>query len=167
MSFQRDTDPALPNPMGLSPKKVTIPIHISGPTLQLVSEESCGGGFAAWTLGVPAVTGDLDIGAAASLREGLDETFTVKRLKLGDSLEKILSATNSIENLIGTARYLSRRVKRWRGGTMVLRWVCTAMDEATKKFRRVRGHTAIPRLLAVLQENDRRIDAVDNAKEVA
>ena len=37
--------------------------------------------------------------AAASLREGLEETLTVMRLDLPESLERVLSSTNLIENL--------------------------------------------------------------------
>ena len=38
--------------------------------------------------------------AAASLREGLEETLTVMRLDLPESLERVLSSTNLIENLL-------------------------------------------------------------------
>ena len=44
-------------------------------------------------------------GAAASRREGREDLLTVKRLGLGgSSLERTLSSTNVIENLIGQAR---------------------------------------------------------------
>ena len=60
-------------------------------------------------------------GAAASLREGLDETLTV-RLGLPESLERVLSSTNLIENLFARVREMARRVRHWQGGTMILRW---------------------------------------------
>ena len=47
-------------------------------------------------------------GAAASLREGLDETLTVMRLGLPDSLERVLSSTNLIENLFMHSRIEDR-----------------------------------------------------------
>jgi transposase-like protein len=53
-------------------------------------------------------------GAAASLREGLEETLTLTRLDLPESLERVLSSTNSIENLFSRVRELARRVKRSR-----------------------------------------------------
>ena len=59
-------------------------------------------------------------GAAASLREGLDETLTVMRLGLPENLERVLSSTNLIENLFSRVREIARRVKRWQGGTMIL-----------------------------------------------
>ena len=78
-------------------------------------------------------------GAASSLEEGLDETIAVKRLGLPKKLERQLSTTNAIENLMGSVRRLSRRVKRWRGGRMILRWTVTAVSDAATRFRRVTG----------------------------
>ena len=46
-------------------------------------------------------------------------------------IRKAISTTNAIENLNGTFRSISRNVKRWRGGKMILRWVATAADEAS------------------------------------
>lgn len=91
-------------------------------------------------------------GAAASLEEGLDETLAVKRLRLPKKLERQLSTTNAIENLMGAVRRLSRRVKRWRGGRMILRWTIAAVADAATRFRRVtgarEGMTALMRALA-------------------
>lgn len=99
-------------------------------------------------------------GAAASLREGLDELLTVKQLALGDeALERTLSTTNLIENLIGQVRDLSRRVKRWRGGTMMLRWSAAGVLEAERHFRRVRGCKGMGKLIAALDQHDAQLDA--------
>lgn len=78
-------------------------------------------------------------GAASSLEEGLDETISVKRLRLPKKLERQLSTTNAIENLMGSVRRLSRRVKHWRGGKMILRWTVTAVSDAATRFRRITG----------------------------
>ena len=48
-------------------------------------------------------------GAAASLREGLDDMFTVRRLGASDRLARSLSCTNAVESMISTVR-LSARV---------------------------------------------------------
>ena len=58
-------------------------------------------------------------GAAASLREGLEETLTVMRLGLPENLERVLSSTNLIENLFSRVREIGRRVRHWQSGTMV------------------------------------------------
>ena len=97
-------------------------------------------------------------GAAASLREGHDETLTVMGMGLPASLERTLSSTNVIENLLGTVRGVSRRVKRWRGGGMILRWMAAGLMEAGKGFRRVRGYQGMAHLGAALERNDERID---------
>ena len=41
-----------------------------------------------------------------------------------------------------------RNVKRWRGGTMVLRWVAAGVPEAAKGFRRVKGCQDMPALVS-------------------
>src|SRR5712692_938954 len=86
--------------------------------------------------------------AAASLLEGLEETFTVNRLSLPSSLAKCLVSTNIIENPNGAVRRQTRRVSRWQDGAMVLRWISSAFLNAEKKFRRVSGYEQL-RLLAV------------------
>jgi len=97
--------------------------------------------------------------AAASIREGLDETLTVIRLGLGGWLLTTLRSTNPIENLQGTIQRIVRNVKRWRGGAMALRWGVTALIEAERRFRRVKGHRDFPQLLAAL-------DALVNQNEL-
>jgi transposase-like protein len=89
-------------------------------------------------------------GAAASLREGLEETVTVIDLGVGGWLLKTLCSTNPIENLNGGLRRLTRNVKRWRGGAMAQRWGATALMEAEKGFRRIRGHRDLPQMLKAL-----------------
>ena len=93
-------------------------------------------------------------GAAASLREGLDETLTVLGLGLPRALERTLATTNPIENLNSVARRVSGRVTRWRSGEMILRWMVAAMSEAAKGFRRLKGHAGMPLLIARLRAND-------------
>ena len=60
-------------------------------------------------------------GAAASLREGLEETLTLQRLRIDGQLWKTLSSTNPIESMIGICRHASRNVKHWQNGDMCLR----------------------------------------------
>ena len=89
-------------------------------------------------------------GAAASLREGLEETVTVLDLGLEGCLLKTLCSTNPIENLNGGLKRLTRNVKRWRGGAMAQRWGATAVMEAEKRFRRIKGHRDLPQMLKAL-----------------
>ena len=59
-------------------------------------------------------------GAANSLREGLDEMFTVGRLGIDGRLAKTLVTFNPVESMISIARTTNRSVTRWRDGQMVL-----------------------------------------------
>ncbi len=88
--------------------------------------------------------------AAASLREGLDETLTLQRLGIQGALYRTLRSTNAIENLNGGVAVYTRNVKRWRGGRMILRWVGAAMAEVQKGFRRIRGHGDLSKLISAL-----------------
>jgi len=89
-------------------------------------------------------------GAAASLREGLVETLTVSRLGLTGSLFLTLRSTNPIENINSLIRTRLRNVKKWKGGKMILRWVATALIDAKKSMRKIRGVKALPKLRAAL-----------------
>ena len=77
--------------------------------------------------------------AAASLREGLEEMFTVHRLGIDGRLARTLTNTNAIESMISVARTTMRNVKHWRDGQMKKRWVAAGMLEAERSFRRVKG----------------------------
>jgi transposase-like protein len=90
-------------------------------------------------------------GAAASLREGLDETLTVTRLRLSPSLLSTFKSTNPIESMISVARTVTGNVKRWRDGEMILRWNAAGVLEAEKQFRRVNGCRDLPLLRAALE----------------
>jgi transposase-like protein len=90
-------------------------------------------------------------GAAASLREGLDETLTVLRLGVPPTLARTLRSTNCIESMISVCREHAGNVKRWRDGQMALRWCAAGMVEAGKQFRRVNGHLHLPTLRTALE----------------
>lgn len=101
--------------------------------------------------------------ASESLREGLDETLTVLRLNLPKTLRRTFSTSNAIENLNGTLRRVLRNVKRWRGESMIRRWVALGIAEAQPGFRRVKGYQQMPSLVAALRpdaaplENERKV----------
>lgn len=90
-------------------------------------------------------------GAAASLREGLAETFTVARLGVPPTLARTVRSTNPIESMIEICRDHCTNVKRWKNGTMALRWCAAGMVEARKQFRRVNGHLHLRALRSALE----------------
>ncbi len=103
-------------------------------------------------------------GAAASLREGLDETLTIMRLELPENLTRVLSSTNLIENLFSRVRDMARRVRRWQGGGMILRWTAAGVLEAERTFRKIAGYRSLPKLEAALRAHD---VTLDNRKQAA
>ena len=88
--------------------------------------------------------------AAASLREGMEETLTVIRLGVPELLRRTLATTNPIESAFSVAQNVTRRVKCWRDGDMRQRWCVAGLLRAESKFRRVKGYRHMPQLLKAL-----------------
>ena len=100
-----------------------------------------------------------DPSAAASLREGLEETFTINRLGLPATLRRCLGTTNLVESPNAGMRLRTRRVTRWRDTRMILRWAAAAYLEtdrrcgrAAKHFRRIMGHQSLRMLEGALRK---------------
>lgn len=93
---------------------------------------------------------DLNPSAARSLAEGMEETLTLHRLEIPDSLLKSLRTTNAIESCFDMARKYCRNVKRWRKGDMTTRWAGTMLLEAQKRFKRIKGFRTMAKLLVAL-----------------
>ena len=107
-------------------------------------------------------------GAAASLREGLEETLTVLRLGVPPTLARTLRSTNAIESMISVCREHAGNVKRWRDGQMAMRWCAAGMIEAGKQFRRVNGHLHLTALrLALEREIAKTVTPVVHNDEVS
>jgi transposase-like protein len=89
--------------------------------------------------------------AAASLREGMEELFTLQKLGVRDpALIASLSSTNAIESAFSRCQAWTGRVSRWRGQAMALRWAAGALRWAERSFRRIKGHRALSALAATL-----------------
>jgi hypothetical protein len=83
--------------------------------------------------------------------------------RLAGALGTFLVTTNAIENLIGTSRRISRNVKRWRSGEMIVRWTAIGLAQAEKHFRRVRGYRYPPLLARALRHDAVKIDQTEQA----
>lgn len=105
--------------------------------------------------------------AAASLREGLDETLSLKDMGLKESLERTLSTTNVLENLNGSIRRVTRNVKHWRDGRMIKRWVTAGILEATDKFRKLRGYQDLTKLSSYLLSQAEQKSSIDESEAAA
>ena len=104
--------------------------------------------------------------AAASLLEGLHETFTVNTLGLPPTLMRCLCTTNIIENPNGIVRRTSRRVTRYRDANMALRWSAAGFLEAEKSFRKIQGIKDLWILKAELKRPDKQVH-VNQPKKAA
>ena len=100
--------------------------------------------------------------AAGSLREGLEEMFTINRLGLTPALCRALGSTNIIENPNSTARRKTNRVTHWRNGEMVKRWAAAVFLDAEQSFRRILGYRDLWMLKAILID-----DRVANGQKAA
>lgn len=101
----------------------------------------------------------INLSAANSLEEGLEETLTIHRLGLVESLGRSFTTTNLIENLNSQLAKYVRKVKRWMNPEMKSRWVASALFEIENKMRRINNYdklhllrTALKTELKIVQE---------------
>lgn len=106
--------------------------------------------------------------AAASLREGLEETLTLHRLELPALLRSSFSSTNLIESAFSRGRSVMHNVKRWMNSEQKHRWIATALLEAEKKFHKVRGYKSMAALVnALAVERQRKQNKIESKRKVA
>jgi putative transposase len=95
----------------------------------------------------------LNYSAANSLREGLEETLTLHRLGLNTILGQSFSTTNCIENVNSLLVKYTRKVKRWRNGDMIARWIAVSLDRIEPKLKRVNNYRKLKQLRnAIIEE---------------
>ena len=82
---------------------------------------------------------EINSSAAGSLREGLEETLTIYKLKLSTELRKSFSFTNCIESIMAQVEQYTQRVDRWRNGAHMQRWVAAGLLEVEPQLRKVNG----------------------------
>ena len=92
--------------------------------------------------------------AAASLREGAEELFTINRLDLPPRLKRCLATTNLIDSTHSGVRQKTHRITNWKNGAMVLRWSAAAFLATERNYRRIIGHEQLWILKAHLDEQE-------------
>lgn len=107
--------------------------------------------------------------AASNLRESLEETVTVFKLKIPGLLRRGLRSTNTIESVFSRATKNIRNVKNWKNGTTVRRWLCVALLDAENRTRRIAGYRSIGILISEIQRlaNVDDEDRVGNESKIA
>ncbi|MFH1505305.1 MAG: transposase [Candidatus Omnitrophota bacterium] len=72
---------------------------------------------------------EINLSAAGSLKEGLEETLTLHKLGLSAELKKSFNTTNCIESVISQLAQYTDKVDRWRNSYQLLRWTAVALLE--------------------------------------
>jgi transposase-like protein len=89
--------------------------------------------------------------AAASLREGLEETLTLHRLGVFAILGRSFKTTNCIESINAMAEQRCGKVKSWKNSNQKQRWLAAALLDIEPRLRRVCGCRDLPKLRAALK----------------
>jgi len=92
----------------------------------------------------------VNLSAAESLAEGLEDTLTLHRLGLFPQLGLSLKTTNCIESLMAQVGQRTDKVDRWINSEQKQRWVATALLDIEPRLRRIRGYRFLPQLRAAL-----------------
>jgi len=95
---------------------------------------------------------EINIHAARSLEEGLEETLTLHKLGLIEKLGASLGTTNCIESLNSQLGRYTRKVTRWRNSNQVLRWTAAAILEAEIRMNKIRNYKSLNILREVLMK---------------
>jgi hypothetical protein len=92
--------------------------------------------------------------AAASLREGLSEMFTINRMGLSLTLRRCLETTNVIESTFSGVSVRTHRVRHWQDGSMAVRWAASTLLATEKHYKKLMGYRDLWQLKAYLDELD-------------
>jgi transposase-like protein len=83
---------------------------------------------------------NVNLSAANSLQEGLEETLTLHSLGLSPELCKSLNNTNCIESIMSQLGQYTDKVDRWHNSHQLLRWSGASLLEIEPRLNKVRGH---------------------------
>ncbi len=90
--------------------------------------------------------------AAASLREGLEETLTLHRLGLFGKLGRSFKTTNCLESINGLVEERCGKVDAWKNSSQKQRWLASALLDIEPRLRRVQGYQQLPALREALMK---------------
>jgi putative transposase len=95
---------------------------------------------------------NVNVSAANSLEEGLEETLTIHRLGLSAELSRSLGTTNCIESTMSQMGYYTDKVDRWHNSDQILRWTAAALMDFEPRMHRIKGYRYLPVLRFKLKE---------------
>jgi len=94
----------------------------------------------------------VNISAANSLLEGLEETLTIHELGLSPELAKSLSTTNCIESVMSQMGQYTDKVDRWHNSNQILRWTATGLMDIEPRLNKIIGFRYLSVLRIKLRE---------------
>ncbi len=90
--------------------------------------------------------------AAASLREGLEETLTLHALGMFPLLGASFKTTNCLESLNAMIEERCGHVDHWKNSNQKQRWLAASLMDIEPRLRRVQGYRHLPTLRLALQK---------------
>lgn len=106
---------------------------------------------------------EINVSAANSLNEAMEEILRVHRLKVPQLLRKSLHTTNPLESMFSMVRDSEKNIKRYRDSKMAQRWLGAALIHAEKRFRRVKGYLQINKVLGEIERQQKEVDEKSGA----
>jgi transposase-like protein len=104
--------------------------------------------------------------AAASLREGLEETLTLHRLGMFGKLGRSFKTTNCLESINSQVEERCGKVDAWKNSSQKQRWLASALLDIEPRLRKVMGHKHLPALREALMK-ELKLDAGGTRKRAA
>ena len=113
----------------------------------------------------------VNVSAANSLREGLEDTLTIHQLGLSSELAKHLSTTNCIEGVMSQMGSYTDKVDRWHNSDQILRWTGMSLMDIEPRLNRIYGHRYLNilrfKLLKIVEERTGKKTAIEASELVA
>jgi len=94
----------------------------------------------------------INMSAANSLLEGLEETLTLHKLGLAEKLGVSLGTTNCIESLNSLLERYIRKVKNWKNSGQIFRWVACGLLEAETRMKKIKNYKSLNQLRERIME---------------
>jgi transposase-like protein len=92
----------------------------------------------------------LNLSAASSLDEGLEETLTLHRLDCFRTVGASLKTTNILESIHARVASRTDKVDHWKTSEQKQRWVATALLDLEPRLHRINHFEALPKLQQAL-----------------
>ena len=94
----------------------------------------------------------INLSAARSLEEGLEDILTLHRLGLNLDFSKSFATTNCIENLNSQIGKYLNKVKYWKNSKERYRWIAAALLEIELKMRKVNNFRILNQMQKTIKE---------------